>query len=294
MPSRAPPSLADLLDDATASAATLEWLGAESLHSRTLLALAEQAVVRGIDYASLGLNWDHPQSRIEYRRAEGVSFSKPASRARQAKSRAALTSLVVALAALPSSSPEAERLQQAERLIVGSFVAEIGALPAVAENATFAGVAACLEGELLLPLRAFTEGIASMYTTFGGSPVPARPVQEAVRALVGATLANRLAEWRYTNPVGVAQLEGLTAAQIAKWREPTSSTHESGRDGGQLTVRTNKPHERRQAEARAETRAETQAEARAERRGLARGEPRGETQGVTRAETRKETRTRGR
>ena len=64
-----------------------------------------------------------------------------------------------------------------------------------------------------------------MTRTFGGKPVPVGPVQQAVDALVGATLAGRFAEWRYTNPVGLRQLEGLSHEQQALWREPTSVVH---------------------------------------------------------------------
>ena len=98
----------------------------------------------------------------------------------------------------------------------------------MAADATFAGVAAALDHELLLPLRAFNEGITSMFTTFNGQSVPPAPVKQAVHALVAATLANRFSEWRYTNPVGVRQLEGLSPSQISTWREPTSSMHDKG------------------------------------------------------------------
>ena len=123
--------LGALIEDDAAATTVLELLGAESKQSRALHALAEQAIHRGIDCAivlanacqarshpyprrrtdrvqfasadaTLGLNWDHPQTRIAYRRAEGVSFSKPASRARQASSRSAVHALVTALAALGS------------------------------------------------------------------------------------------------------------------------------------------------------------------------------------------------
>ncbi|CAK0794217.1 unnamed protein product [Prorocentrum cordatum] len=45
---------------------------------QALAALAEQSVRRGIDYASLGLGWDHPQTRLAYRSAQGGSFTHKA------------------------------------------------------------------------------------------------------------------------------------------------------------------------------------------------------------------------
>ena len=220
MPRPPDASLGVLIEQVSAAEAAVSVLGgADSAHSRALHALAEQAIHRGIDYRTLGLGWDHPTSRVAYRKAQGVSFNKPASRDRQVASRIAIASLVASIAALPSGAPMA-----AERLIISEFCSQIGA-PAFATNATFDGVLAALDNELLLPLRAFNEGITSMYTTFNGAPVPPGPVKQAVHDLVSATLANRFSEWRYTNPIGARQLEGLSADQIAKWREPTSSTH---------------------------------------------------------------------
>ena len=40
-------------------------------------------------------------------------------------------------------------------------------------------------------------------------------------------LRGTFSEWRYTNPIGQKQLEGLTPSQIAKWREPTRVEHSS-------------------------------------------------------------------
>lgn len=218
-------------NEAAASAAFTALGGINTDHSRALHALAEQAIHRGIDYASLGLNWDHPTSRIHYRNAAGTSFSKPASRDRQSRSRLTITSLVASLAALPAPA-----VPQAEGLLVAEYCIQIGSPEQVA-NATFAGVLAALDGELLLPMRAFNEGRTSMYTTFNGHPVPHAPVDTAVTELVAATLAGRFAEWRYTNPAGIRQLDGLSAAQISKWREATSSMH------GVLRVHEDEPGE---------------------------------------------------
>jgi len=205
-------TLGALLDDEAASVVS----ALDAAHARALHALAEQAVHRGIDYKTLGLNWDHPTSRTAYRKAHGASFGKPASRDRQSRSRVAIKALVTALAATPRS---------ADTLIVDEFCNQIGAPEGTAANSTFLGVLAALDNELLLPLRAFNEGLTSMFTTFNGQPVPPGPITDAVRQVTAATLSNRLAEWRYTNPVGAAQLAGLNAEQIAMWREPTASIH---------------------------------------------------------------------
>jgi hypothetical protein len=122
--------------------------------------------------------------------------------------------------------------------VIEAFCVEIGA-PELVPNATFAGVLAALDGELLLPLRAFSEGLAygSLYTTFGGDTIPHEPIDGVVHELMSATLAGRFSEWRYTNAVGKRQLEGLSAAQIAKWMEASSSTH------GDLRVHEDEPGE---------------------------------------------------
>ena len=66
-------------------------------------------------------------------------------------------------------------------------------------------------------MRALNEGVDSplgnMQQTFNGAPVPRGPVLAAVEALTAAVLAHRFSEWRYTNPVGRRQLEGLSEAQ---------------------------------------------------------------------------------
>ena len=101
-------------------------------------ALAEQSIYSGIDYASLGLNWDHPQTRLAYRDADGPSFRKAASRARQARSQAHLQAVAQQLSSTTDAAEQG-------RLLVGAFCTEIGA-PATAPNATVAGVTAALEG----------------------------------------------------------------------------------------------------------------------------------------------------
>ena len=90
-------ALPALIGDASSTSAALMMLGEASLHSRALSQLAEQSIRRGIDYRTLGQNWDHPQTRMAYRRAEGASFSKPTSRMRQDKSKLAMQALVAAL-----------------------------------------------------------------------------------------------------------------------------------------------------------------------------------------------------
>ena len=208
------------VDMATLQAALTALGGSDSVHVRALDAMAEQSIHRGIDYKTLGLNWDHPTARTAYRSAEGASFGKPASRMRQDKSKLAMQALVTAVAGF--SFPD--QRQQAEDLLVSAFCTEIGA-PTLAEKATFDGVAKALDAELLLPLRAFSEGITSMYTTFNGHSIPPQLVQPAVRTLLEVTLNGTFTEWRYTNPVGKAQLAGLSDSQVALWREPTESRH---------------------------------------------------------------------
>lgn len=142
-----------------------------TLHSALLCAvlLVVQTVHSGIDYQTLGLGWDHPTTRVAYRRADGASFGK--SRARQERSKQAMTKLAHALTDRRVAMPAAR-----EALLIEAFCFEIGR-PRNAGNATFPAVIAALQAELLLPLRALSEGIVSMTKTFNGAPVPHTNVQ---------------------------------------------------------------------------------------------------------------------
>ncbi|CAK0862005.1 unnamed protein product, partial [Prorocentrum cordatum] len=92
-------------------------------------------------------------------------------------------------------------------LIAAAFCEEIGA-PQLAPpscprmGTTFGAVAAALEGELLLPLRALQEGTESMTRTFLGAPVPRRPIEQKVAELTAAVLEGGFARWRYEKPGG--------------------------------------------------------------------------------------------
>merc|ERR1711998_60180 len=97
-------------------------------------------------------------------------------------------------------------------------------------HSTFEGVCAALEAELLLPLRALHEGQRYMHRTYSGEPVPPAKIAEVVQAMLAAVLSgvDGFASWRYGNPVGRLQLEGLAEDQVAAWRTPTSLSHDGG------------------------------------------------------------------
>ena len=194
------------------TAALLDPLSAD--HRAFLTNLHAQAAKSGIDYASLGQGWDHPTARVAYRSAQGDSFRRS-----QKRQQASHTHLEGVAKSLGGKSAE-----EAAQALIAAFCVEIGA-PALAPNATWEGVKAAVDGELLNPLRSLIEGIESMTRTFNGEPVPRGPIQAAVDALTNAVLSNRYSDWRYTNPVGMRQLEGLSEAQITKWREPTRRIH---------------------------------------------------------------------
>jgi len=211
-------SLGALLQDPALAGATLGALPSAAAEREALVALSRQAIASGIDYKQLGLGWDHPDTRLAYRRADGNSFRRSA--ARQAQSRDALVGLSKAVAGGASA-------EEVRGLLVRAFCTEIGA-PRAFANATFVAVSAALKAELLLPLRALNEGIDSLTKTFNGAAVPRQPVQEAVDAVTSHVLDGTYAAWRYSNPVGEAQLAGLSAAQRAAWIECSSSEPEAG------------------------------------------------------------------
>lgn len=185
--------------------------------------LAEQAVHMGIDYATLGLHWNHPIARIQYRQGKHQSIMAPASRQRAERSRSRLES------ALLSISRGELDCQTAVRTAV---VLEIGLQMdgRVARMSSFDGCSAAMEAELLLPLRAYNEAQRCMHRTHAGEPVPADKIAEVVESITMATLSRPggFADWRYGNPVGQEQLRGLTSLQTALWRVATSMQHKSG------------------------------------------------------------------
>ena len=167
-------------------------------HAEAFAALAAQAVRSGIDYKTLGLGWDHPQTRTAYRDVSGASFSCSASRQRQKRSLESLISLGKNITADGSAR------DATEAGLVSAFCTEIGR-PQAAANAKFPAVAAALQGELTLPLRALSEGIVSMTRTFNGAPVPRAPIETIVSSIISHVLDGSFTDWRYTNPVGQRQ-----------------------------------------------------------------------------------------
>lgn len=206
--------LGELLEDQPLAAALAGAVSTAEL--RGVRQLAEQSVKMGIDYASLGLGWHHPQSRLQYRQARHDSTTCPASRARAGKSRAAIVALARSLADADAGCAHRGALLPA------AFAAEISASAAAAAGATGPGVLAALEAELLLPLRALNEDRLAGGTiarTFNGDTLPADKMIAKVDEITARVLDGTFSAWRYANPVGARQLEGLSAEQRALWRE---------------------------------------------------------------------------
>lgn len=188
-----------------------------------LASLAEQSVQMGIDYRSLGLGWDHPETRTRYRRCQHPSTTSTASRKRQEESRAFINQMLASVAEGKVDMGDG---------IVTCFLDEIGVHrdSPVRAAATFLGIAAALDAELLLPLRALNEGQQYMHRTHSGDPVPPGPIASSVQALTAAVVSDPCgySTWRYSNPVGLEQMRGLDEKQAAVWQEPSSMAHEGG------------------------------------------------------------------
>jgi len=189
----------------------------------SLTRLAEQAVFMGIDYSALGLGWNHPIARIQYRQGQHPSISASVSRSRAERSRIRLENIVGAIGRGDMDCHAA---------LTNCLLTEIG-LPLdspIRQTATFEGSATAIEAELLLPLRALTEGQQCMNRTYSGEPVPAAAIAEVVENMTKAVLSKRggFADWRYGNPVGMEQLRGLSQVQVETWRTATSLQHKSG------------------------------------------------------------------
>mmetsp|Transcript_36223 Transcript_36223/g.67342 ORF Transcript_36223/g.67342 Transcript_36223/m.67342 type:complete len:491 (+) Transcript_36223:168-1640(+) len=190
-----------------------------------LIALAEQAVCMGIDYATLGLGWNHPRSRKQYRSLKHESIQAPPSRQRAEASR---RRLVWAVKAIVNGTVEAQEA------VTSIFVSEIGLLvdSPPGSSATFSGVSAALAAELLLPMRAMVEGLLGDREVFawGRVPLPQEELRRTVYNIIGATLSgpDGFTRWRYSNEVGQEQLRGLTRQQLEYWQKSTEFMHESG------------------------------------------------------------------
>jgi len=216
--------LGELLAD---SAAAEHFVGSGRVPPHALIAvtaLAEQAIRMGINYEHLGLGWNHPMTRMQYRQAQHTSILDPSSRHRAEQSQARMKDVLASVGRGEISAEDA---------VTRLFLWEIGLQPdsPPGRTATFQGVAAALEAELLLPLPALHEGQRAMHNTYSGEPVPPVLIAETVQAILTAVLFSPggFSAWRYGNPVGKVQLEGLSEKQIAVWREPTSLSHEGGR-----------------------------------------------------------------
>jgi len=213
------------LGELVGDAAAIEAIAATGRVPMHVLAacttLAEQAVRMGIDYASLGLGWDHPMTRMQYRQAQHNSILNPASRQRAEQSQIRIKDIMAIIVRGEIDAEEAVR-----RL----FLVEIGVpldSPAACA-ASFDGTMAALDAELLLPLRALNEGQQFMHRTYSGEPVPPAKIAEVVQAIISAVLSQPggFSSWRYNNPVGMRQLEGLSDKQVGAWQEPTALCHE--------------------------------------------------------------------
>lgn len=186
------------------------WERAASDHPQTVRALrllAEQA--QGIDYASLRMGWHHPNARSEYRKRQHRSFTDQRSRVRTEASHTLLKELITTGGA-------------SEAAVTAAFVREIGlkADAPAASGANFGAVLAALEAELLLPLRAYQEHGGKAYRTKPGAPIPPAAVDQVILDITTHVLKGDFSAWRYSNPIGRRQLQGLSEAQVAKWAEP--------------------------------------------------------------------------
>ncbi|CAE7340981.1 rabggtb [Symbiodinium natans] len=170
---------------------------------RTLKLLAEQAG-RCIDYASLGHGFppQHPVDRLSYREGQHSSFCK--SRLRSDKSTEAVRELC--------------KIRPSEDAICRQFIREIGCC-AETVAASLDGVLSALESELLLPLRSLNEGRQWMYQTLSKAPLPTLEIDRVVHEITQSVLENKYKFWRYNNPVGERQLEGLSRSQLDLWQE---------------------------------------------------------------------------
>lgn len=217
-------TLGELLEDVSLAEALAASGATTVAELRGLRQLVEQSVKRGIDYATLGLGWDHPESRVEYREARHNSITCAASRIRAECSRRQLVELVRSLVA---TGPGVN----ASAAIAAAFAKEISAAPGALTGAKGDAVLVALEAELLLPLRALNEDRLagnSIARTFGGAALPVDKIQACIDQITAHVLDGTFSNWRYENPVGTRQLEGLTNQQINIWKEPGKSESKGG------------------------------------------------------------------
>jgi len=203
--------LSELLDDA----AVKLQKRCQPEEFQVLCQLAEQSIAMGIDYRSIGVGWNHPSTRMAYRKASHRSTRCEQSRKRQERSKERFIELAEA---------KDPNLKEA---IVQLFLTEIGADHDL--GASFGGVAAALKAELLLPLRALNE-CGPLSRTMTGAPLPAEELRKVILELTKAVVSKEggFSEWRYSTPAGQEQLRGLSPEQIDLWRQSTSMDHAGG------------------------------------------------------------------
>lgn len=196
-------TLADMLGDSELVERFRSWSMSWKM-VRTLRLLAEQAG-RCIDYAALGHGFppQHPVDRLTYREGNHSSFEK--SQQRSNESAEAVRKLC--------------KTRPSEDAICSQFVREIGCRPDSIGPVSMDGVLLALENELLLPLRSLNEGRQWMYQTLSKAPLPTAEIDRVVQEITQSVLENKYKFWRYNNPVGQRQLEGLSQNQLDIWQE---------------------------------------------------------------------------
>mmetsp|Transcript_92791 Transcript_92791/g.271624 ORF Transcript_92791/g.271624 Transcript_92791/m.271624 type:complete len:445 (-) Transcript_92791:213-1547(-) len=209
--------LGSALNDADVARQLGELLSYAELECLALL--AQQVCTQGIDYEKLGVGWNHPEARLEYRRVGHASFQK--SRARQDASRGAV--LALAQRWLEGGHGESQRIQD----LLALAASELG-VKEKGWQLSLDALQLALRQELAMPLRALIEGQKT--TTFNGDQLPAAAIAEKTLELARAVLEGRFKEWRYSNPVGQRQLEGLTDAQKYIWISSTLDLQGHGTD----------------------------------------------------------------
>jgi hypothetical protein len=207
---------------------------ADVTSTQNLAALAHLVddVVMGPDYASLGMGWHHPSSRIAYRARAYDAWNQFASEPRR---NAVTAELRQALgAALEGRQPG----KAVEKVLTQVFVKEIGADPAVAKTwkPNVAAIREAIAKEAFVPLRALNETVDAM----APSHPEARPELKAVLTdITRHIVEGDYEQWRLNNPASRVQLESLTAAQRGIWEGPTS-IQSKGPNGVELTTREEK------------------------------------------------------
>ncbi len=194
-------------------------------------AILADSALSALDYRVTGNGWKgwnqfstkYPASREGYRTRSYRPDLELASNSRRVASQKNLAANL--LVALGNEAP----VDALEGALVANFLRELNVDPATSAgwNSNVASVACALDRELFVPLRALHDATGKLDhdgVPLGDHTRPEldRRCRAVVEDLIRTVADGTFADWRFSNPLGRAQLSALTPDQEQAFRKPRS------------------------------------------------------------------------